>query len=73
MICDRSYMPLQTGWREQLAREAGCTVVRVETEVVVPVDVVSASRNMRRSARRFNGQDGISCRLMRPGQRPPPA
>ena len=41
VICDRSYMPLQTGWRERLAREAGCTVVQVETEVVVPVDVVS--------------------------------
>ena len=40
VICDRSYMPLQTGWRERLAREAGCTVVQVETEVVL-VDVVS--------------------------------
>ena len=41
VICDRSYMPAQIGWREQLAEAADCAVVQVETEVVVPVDVVS--------------------------------
>ena len=41
VICDRSYMPAQIGWRDRLAKEAGCAVVQVESEVVVPVDVAS--------------------------------
>lgn len=41
VICDRSYMPAQIAWRAELADTAGCPVVQVETEVVVPVDVVS--------------------------------
>jgi deoxyribodipyrimidine photo-lyase len=41
VICDRSYMPAQTAWRAALADAAGCPVVQVETEVVVPVDVAS--------------------------------
>ena len=41
VICDRSYMPAQKGWRTRLAAEAECAVTEVETEVVVPVQVVS--------------------------------
>ncbi|PPR10359.1 MAG: hypothetical protein CFH41_01746 [Alphaproteobacteria bacterium MarineAlpha11_Bin1] len=41
VFCDRSYLPLQIGWRNRLAQEAGCSVIQVETEVVVPVDVTS--------------------------------
>lgn len=41
VICDRSYMPAQREWRTVLAEAATCPVVQVETEVVVPVDVVS--------------------------------
>lgn len=41
VICDRSYMPAQISWRQYLAGAADCPVVQVETEVVVPVDVVS--------------------------------
>lgn len=41
VICDRSYMPAQIGWRNRLAQAAGCAVVQVETEVVVPVDEAS--------------------------------
>lgn len=41
VICDRSYMPAQRSWRRTLADAAGCPVVQVETEVVVPVDVAS--------------------------------
>jgi len=41
VICDRSYMPAQREWRRMLAEAATCPVVRVETEVVVPVDVAS--------------------------------
>lgn len=41
VICDRSYMPAQREWRTALADAATCPVVQVETEVVVPVYVVS--------------------------------
>ena len=41
IVCDRSYMPGPKAWRARLAEEAGCPVVEVETEVVVPVEVVS--------------------------------
>lgn len=41
IVCDRGYLRHQKLWREQLADGAGCRVVQVEGEVVVPVDVVS--------------------------------
>ncbi|MCE5238138.1 deoxyribodipyrimidine photo-lyase [bacterium] len=41
LVCDRGYLRLQKQWREQVARNAPCRVVQVETEVVVPVDEVS--------------------------------
>ena len=41
VICDRSYMPAQRAWRATLGDVAGCPVIQVETEVVVPVDAVS--------------------------------
>jgi deoxyribodipyrimidine photo-lyase len=36
-----SYLRLQKGWRGRVAEEAGCAVVQVETEVVVPVELAS--------------------------------
>ncbi|MEK9646774.1 MAG: deoxyribodipyrimidine photo-lyase [Alphaproteobacteria bacterium] len=41
VICDRSYFPAQKRWRKRLAEEAGCAVAQVETETVVPVEIVS--------------------------------
>jgi len=41
VICERSYMPNQVRWRRQLAEKASCPVIQVETEVVVPINVVS--------------------------------
>ena len=41
IICDRSYMPTLIEERNRLAEAAGCAVVQVETEVVVPVQVTS--------------------------------
>src|SRR5215213_8474496 len=40
IVCDMSYLRLQKGWRERLAKEARCLVMQVETEVVVPVELV---------------------------------
>jgi len=41
IVCDRGYLRHQRAWRERVAREAGCEVVQVEGEAVVPVEAVS--------------------------------
>jgi deoxyribodipyrimidine photo-lyase len=41
IVCDMSYLRLQKKWRERVAEEAGCSVVQVETEAVVPVELAS--------------------------------
>jgi deoxyribodipyrimidine photo-lyase len=41
IVCDRGYLRHQKEWRENVARGAGCRVVQVESDVVVPVDTVS--------------------------------
>ena len=42
IVCDQGYLRHQRAWRRQVARNAGCRVVRVESDVVVPVAVASA-------------------------------
>ena len=44
IVTDRGYMRLQRRWREEVAREAGCLVTQVESDVVVPVEVASGKR-----------------------------
>jgi deoxyribodipyrimidine photo-lyase len=41
IVCDRGYLRHQKEWRQNVARGAGCRVVQVESDVVVPVDTVS--------------------------------
>ncbi|UCE52461.1 MAG: deoxyribodipyrimidine photo-lyase [Desulfobacterales bacterium] len=41
IVCDRGYLKHQKKWRAQVSREAGCRLVQVESDVVVPVEVVS--------------------------------
>jgi deoxyribodipyrimidine photo-lyase len=41
IVCDRGYMPIQREWREHVVQGAGCSVVEVESDVVVPVEAVS--------------------------------
>ena len=41
IVCDRGYLRHQKAWRDQVARSAACRVVQVESDVVVPVEVVS--------------------------------
>ena len=41
IVCDRGYLKHQRAWREQVAKQAKCPVVQVESDVVVPVEVVS--------------------------------
>jgi deoxyribodipyrimidine photo-lyase len=41
IVCDRGYLRHQKAWRQRVARDAGCEVVQVESDVVVPVDTAS--------------------------------
>ena len=41
VVCDRGYLRHQKNWRARVAREAGCRVVQVESDVIMPVEVVS--------------------------------
>jgi deoxyribodipyrimidine photo-lyase len=45
IVCDRGYLKHQKRWRAQVAREAKCRLVQVESDVVVPVEVVSEKPN----------------------------
>jgi len=44
IVTDRGYMRPQKRWRERVAREAGCLVTQVESDVVVPVELASEKR-----------------------------
>ena len=41
VICDRGYLRHQKQWRRNVADHAGCRVIQVEADVIVPVDLVS--------------------------------
>lgn len=41
LVLDRGYLGIQRLWYEEIRREAGCRVVQVEGDVVVPVETAS--------------------------------
>jgi deoxyribodipyrimidine photo-lyase len=41
IVCDRGYLKHQRAWREQVAQQANCRVVQVESDVIVPIEVAS--------------------------------
>jgi deoxyribodipyrimidine photo-lyase len=41
IVCDRGYLRHQRQWRKSVARKAGCRVVQIESDVVVPLEAVS--------------------------------
>jgi deoxyribodipyrimidine photo-lyase len=41
IVTDAGYLRIQRTWRTRVARSARCRVVQVESDVIVPVDVVS--------------------------------
>ncbi|MFO7556651.1 MAG: deoxyribodipyrimidine photo-lyase [Desulfobacterales bacterium] len=41
IVCDRGYLMHQRLWRDRVARKALCTVVQVESDVIVPLETVS--------------------------------
>lgn len=42
VVCDRGYLRHQVAWRRRVAEAAGCRVVQVESDVVVPVETASS-------------------------------
>jgi deoxyribodipyrimidine photo-lyase len=44
IVTDRGYMRPQKSWREKVAKEAGCLVTQVESDVVVPVELASGKQ-----------------------------
>ena len=58
IVCDRGYLRHQRAWRHQVAKHADCPVIQVESDVVVPVEVVSdkaeyAARTIRPKIHRY--------------------
>ena len=41
IVCDRGYLKHQRAWRRKVAGKAPCRVVQVESDVIVPLEVVS--------------------------------
>ncbi|MFZ0428648.1 MAG: deoxyribodipyrimidine photo-lyase [Acidobacteriota bacterium] len=61
LVCDRGYLRHQKQWRREVARRALCPTVQVESDVVVPVEVVSdkaeyAARTIRPKIHRHLGE-----------------
>jgi deoxyribodipyrimidine photo-lyase len=42
VVVDRGYMRIQRQWREHVAQHTDCTVIQVESDVIVPVETASA-------------------------------
>ena len=42
IVCDRGYLARLRRWRSEVARTAGCHVVEVESDLVVPVEAASS-------------------------------
>jgi len=41
IVCDCGYLRHQKAWRDQVAQQADCRVVQVESDVIVPLKVIS--------------------------------
>jgi deoxyribodipyrimidine photo-lyase len=46
VVCDRGYLRRQKQWRRTVADDAGCRVVQVEGDVVVPVETASSRQEV---------------------------
>ena len=61
IVCDRGYLRHQRAWRQKLVSKAPCQVVQVESDVIVPLEIVStkaeyAARTIRPKINRHLGQ-----------------
>ena len=61
LVCDRGYLKPQRTWQAKVAKAAGCRMVEVETDAVVPVEVASnkhefAARTLRPKIERLRDE-----------------
>jgi len=73
IVCDRGYLRHQKKWRHRVARSADCRVVQVESDILVPVEVVSekaeyAARTIRPKIHRHLAEYLIRFRHTRPSK-----
>ena len=71
VVVDRGYLRAQREWREGVAQAVSCQVVEVESEVVVPIDVVSdkeeyAARTIRPKIHRAMAEFLVPSRNLKP-------
>jgi deoxyribodipyrimidine photo-lyase len=71
VVCDRGYLHHQKAWRSRVAREAARSVVQVEGDAVVPVDIASgkaeyAARTIRPRIHRHLDEFLVAPRSIRP-------
>ena len=68
VVLDRGYLRIQKSWRRYLAREVPCSVVQVESDVVVPVEVTSEKEEYAAATIRRKIQKHLS-RFLKPMRR----
>ncbi len=74
IVTDRGYMRPQKRWRERVARESGCRLTQVESDVVVPVELASdrqehAARTLRPKIGEYLEEFLVELRPTRPEKR----
>lgn len=72
VICDRGYLRFQREWRERIAQKAGVQVVRVESDLVIPVEVASDKQEYAARTIRKQLMNQYEDYLERPQERTPP-
>jgi deoxyribodipyrimidine photo-lyase len=70
LICDRGYLRHQRQWRHIAAHSAPCPVIQVESDVLVPVEVVSpkaeyAARTIRSKIKRLLPEYSVALRPLK--------
>ncbi|MGB5979713.1 MAG: deoxyribodipyrimidine photo-lyase, partial [Cyclobacteriaceae bacterium] len=72
IVCDKGYLRHLRKWREKVADDAGVTVVQVESDVVVPVEVASDKREYAARTIRKKLQEPMNDYLTDLSHRKPP-
>jgi deoxyribodipyrimidine photo-lyase len=73
VVADRGYLNFQRAWRAHVAKKAACSVVQVESDVVVPVELVSdkeeyAARTIRKKIHKHLGDFLKPLKESKPGR-----
>ena len=64
VVTDRGYLRIQRNWRRRVADRAGCPVIQVESDVVVPVEAVSDKEEYAARTLRPRIEEHLQCFLV---------